>query len=97
MTDAIVWMDKLPDIIKKWILIIPMVIAAIGGGSGIYQYFDKQSVMKTAEKEKNKAIHEVATAFQNIIEPEPKAPIKVYKTDCGICTKLMEKHEKRLH
>ena len=93
MTDTIVWLDKLPDIIKKWILVVPMILVAISSSTGVYQYFDKQSVIK----EKDQAIREVATGFQQVmIEAEPKEKI-VYKSNCGACKALLYEHERRLH
>lgn len=91
MTDAIIWADKLPDIIKKWILILPMLLAVIGSGAGWYQYSDKQDAIIKAEAEKNKAIHEVATAFQNAMVEKTITPkIIVRKSSCGKCLKKVE-------
>ena len=49
------------------------------------------------EAEKQQAIREVATGFQQVmVEIEPKEKI-VHKSDCGICVKLIKDHERRLH
>lgn len=56
------------------------------------------------EASKTKAIHEVAKGFQVVMaEIEPKQKVinktiqKVYKTDCGICTTLMNDHKQEYH
>ena len=83
MADVLAWADKLPDIIKKWILIIPMILAVVGSSTGIYQYVDKKEVITTAEEKKNTAVREVATAFQQVIvDPEPD---KTPNTSCSNC------------
>ena len=91
MADAIVWADKLPDIIRKWILVIPMILAVGGSSTGLYQYFDKQDAID----KKNKDIHEVATAFQKIItelEPEQKPTKKIIiQKNCNECMNEIEK------
>jgi len=47
------------------------------------------------EAEKQQAIREVATGFQQVmVEIEPKEKIT---SDCGICAKLIKDHERRLH
>lgn len=49
------------------------------------------------EAEKQQAIREVATGFQQVmVEIEPKEKI-VYKSNCGTCQVLMDKHLKRFH
>lgn len=94
MAEAIIWADKLPDIIKKWILIVPMVLAVGGSSTGIYQYFDKQDVIK----DKNKAVREVATAFQSMMPESPKEKKTIiYTQNCNTCKALIEDHKEELH
>jgi len=80
LTDAIIWADKLPDIIRKWILIVPMILAICGSGTGIYQYFDKTVIADNAKADKDKAVREVAIGFQSIMV----AP-KTTSNSCGKC------------
>ena len=86
MADVLAWADKLPDIIKKWILIIPMILAAVGSGTGIYQYIDKKDVIES----KNKDIRDVATEFQKMI-PEPKKQVIVRDSGCDYCKSEIKK------
>jgi len=88
MTDAIVWADKLPDIIKKWMLVIPMILAVFGSGTGLYQYFEKNAVAEKAEVDKNKAVHEVAIGFQSAMSASPVI------SSCGGCSKRIKKLER---
>lgn len=103
MTDAIIWAEKLPDIIKKWILVVPMLFAFFGSGIGIYQTYSKDAALKEAEEDKNRAVREVAIGFQATMAiPErtitPK--IVVPEASCGECLKRVKKLEetqKRWH
>lgn len=103
-------MAKLSDIIKsiidketisknKWLIML--IITALSGGTGtVMQTFN----VSAKESEKIKAVREVAEGFQSVMaEMKPKQKVinktiqKVYKTDCGICTTLMNDHRKEFH
>jgi len=91
--------DKLkviPELIKSWWVLIPMIIAAFGGGgTGIYQYFDKQEVVVKAEKTKNIAVHEVTKAFQDMLAEHESTPApKVHQV---IPDKRIKELQKRLN
>jgi len=90
MTDAIVWMDKLPDIIKKWVLTLPMVVGAIGASVSAYHYTDKQDIIDM----KNRHIHEVAAAFQSTMNEKPA---KTVNPSCGNCLNKVKRLEKEIN
>ena len=72
-----------------------MIIAVFGGGTGFYQYFDKQDVIVKAEEDKNKAVHEVAVGFQSAMVEKTTTPKIVVRTpSCGDCLKRIEKLER---
>jgi len=81
--------DKLkviPELIKSWWVLIPMIIAAFGGGgTGIYQYFDKQEVV----------VKEVTKAFQDMLAEHESTPApKVHQV---IPDKRIKELQKRLN
>ena len=97
MTDVLTLADKLPDIIKKWVLILPMILAAIGSGSGFYQYFDKKDVMKQADIELENALEQTAAVAEHLGSYVPKVQKKVVvNSGCSECKKLIEETNRRI-
>ena len=89
MTDAIIWADKLPDIIRKWVLVVPLILAITGMGTGGYHWWDK-------EKSVNKAVHEVAKGFQSAMTA-PKQTRVIISSDCDGCIQRIETIEKKVN
>lgn len=97
MAEAIIWAEKLPDIIKKWILVIPMIITTISVATGGYHYIDKKEV-----EEQLKQTHEQIT---NVAEHLTKTQTPEVKNNCNTCRKHWQKDilnlkdvlEKRYH
>lgn len=75
MSEALEWFKSISSFIKdnKWLVV--WLLGAIGGMAGsVTQYFE----VEAKEQEKNKAVREVATAFQAMIPADkPAEPIKV--------------------
>ena len=82
---------------NKWIVML-----CLTGFSSLVTNAAQLSNTIALEETKTKAIHDVAKGFQAVIEemetkPAKKVINKIYKSDCGICTTLMNDHKKEFH